>query len=56
MMKGQPLRLVTEEGALPVAEHKPILCPVHWEETAFEEIQRDIKLGVIEKVPEGEPV
>ena len=50
-----PMRLHLAEGAKPVAIHKPSPVPVHWEELVRDGLQKDIDLGVLEKVPVGEP-
>ena len=40
----------------PIAVHKPIPVPLHWQQEVKESIDRDVKLGVLEAVPVGEPV
>ena len=39
-----------------IAVHKPIPVPLHWQQEVKESIDRDVKLGVLEAVPVGEPV
>ena len=56
MMTGPPMRLMIDPNATPVATHKPIPIPVHWQEDIYADLQQDVKLGVIEPVPVGTPV
>ncbi len=57
MMQGaEPMRLLLKDGAEPVAIHKPALIPAHWQEQVRAEIERDIKLGVLERMPHNTPV
>ena len=56
MMDTPPLRLMVDPNAVPVAHHTPIPVPIHWQEEVKAGIDRDIRLGVIEPVPIGEPV
>ncbi len=46
MMAGPPLRLNMAT---------PASVPVHWEGKVKEHLDRDVRLGVIEKVPIGTP-
>lgn len=55
-MDGPPLEMHLKEGAKPIACHKAPPVPLHWQEKVFADLQRDEALGVIEKVPIGEPV
>ena len=54
-MSGTPVRIKFKKNILPYAVHKPIPVPHHWEEVVKEGIDRDIRLGVIEPVPQGTP-
>ena len=56
MMDTLPLRLMVDPNVVPLAHHTPVPVPVHWQEEEKAGIDRDIKLGVIEPVPIGEPV
>ena len=56
LMEGPPLELHVEPEAKPIAVHKPIPVPLHWQQEVKESIDRDVKLGVLEAVPVGEPV
>ena len=54
-MVGPPLRLNIDPGAKPVTVHKAASVPVHWEKKVKEHLDRDDRLGVLEKVPVGTP-
>ena len=57
MMKGaKPMRIHMREDAVPVAIHRPATIPAHWQEKVRQDIERDIKLGVLERVPHNTPV
>ncbi len=57
MMKGvPPMRILMKDGAEPVAVHRPAAIPAHWQEKVKADIERDIKLGVLERVPANTPV
>ena len=45
-----------DPDARPVAHHTPIPVPIHWKEDVKAGLDRDVRLGVIEQVPVGEPV
>ena len=55
-MEGPPLELHVDPEAKPIAVHKPIPVPLHWQQEVKESIDRVVKLGVLEAVPVGEPV
>ena len=55
-MKGEPLRLFTDESIKPHAVHTPSPIPVHFREEVKAQLDRDIALGVLEKVPLNTPV
>ena len=40
----------------PVATSRPTRVPIHWREQVKSQLDRDVALGVIEKVPPGTPV
>ena len=42
--------------AKPVASNRPVRVPVHWRGAVNEQLERDVALGVIEKVPPDTPV
>ena len=56
MMSGPPLRLMIDPAATPVAKHKPIPIPIHWQDDVYAGLEQDCRLGVIEPVPVGTPV
>ena len=56
MMSGPPMRLMVDPSATPVAYHKPIPIPVHWQDEVYKGLEQDCKMGVIEPVPVGTPV
>ena len=53
MMTGEPVRLHLKEDAVPYAAHTPIPVPHHWKQKVKEDIDRDVRLKIIEKVPQG---
>ncbi|XP_043204419.1 uncharacterized protein LOC122371791 [Amphibalanus amphitrite] len=55
-MDGPPLRIMLRPDAEPVAHHKAIPVPLHWQTEVKAALDRDVQLGVIEPVPIGEPV
>ena len=56
MMSGPPMRLMVDQDAKAVALHTPIPVPVHWQDETKADLDRDVRLGVIEPVPVGMPV
>ena len=56
IMSGKPLRLMIAPDATPTAHHKPIPVPLHWQEEVKAGLDRDVRLGVLEKVPVGTAV
>ena len=54
-MHGPPMKLMIDQNAKPVAIHKAIPVPIHFQEEVKEGLDRDVRLGVIEPVPEGTP-
>ena len=56
MMHGPPLELFVQEGARPHAVYQPGKVPVHWEDKVKQDLDRDVALGVLEKVPENTPM
>ena len=55
-MTGDPMKFHFKDDYEPHAVHTPIPIPHHWEDTVKEDIDRDVRLGILEKVPEGTPV
>ena len=56
MMEGPPMRLMIDPTAKPIAYHSPIPIPIHWQDDVKAGLDRDVRLGVLEPVPVGEPV
>ena len=52
-MTGEPVKLHLKEDAIPHAAHTPIPIPHHWKQKVKEDLDRDVRLGIIEKVPQG---
>ena len=55
-MSGPPIEIHVEENASPKTFHTAAPIPLHWQEQVKNDLIRDEALGVIEKVPYGEPV
>ena len=51
-----PVKLIVEENAVPVACTKASSIPINWLEKIKEELDKDVRLGVIAPVPENIPV
>jgi hypothetical protein len=56
LMESIPMRLMVDPNATPVAHHKPVPIPLHWQAEVKAGLDNDVALGVIEPVPVGEPV
>ena len=54
-MKGPPMKFHIDPDAVPVSRRKPIPVPLHWQEQVEQDLLRDIDLGILERVPHGEP-
>ena len=50
------MQLMVDPNATPVAHHTPVPVPLHWQDEVKAGLDQDIRLGVIEPVPVGEPV
>ncbi len=55
-MSGPPLSLSINPTATPKSFHTPIPVPVHWQDKVKASLDRDVRQGVLEKVPLGTPV
>ena len=55
-MSGPPIEIHMRDDAKPIACHKAASVPLHWQEKVHADVLRDEALGVIERVPYGEPV
>ena len=57
LLKGSPpLQLHVDPAAKPVAVHRPAVVPLHWQKAVHEGLLRDVRLGVLERVPVNTPV
>ena len=55
-MTGQPpLRIHLKEDVDPVAIHRPATIPAHWADQVRKDLEQDIALGVLERVPANTP-
>ena len=55
-MAGPPVEIHVDPTATPKACHTPANIPIHWQQKVYEDLLRDEALGVVERVPYGEPV
>lgn len=55
-MEGPPIEIHVEPTATPKASHTPAPVPLHWQQRVYEDLLCDEALGVIERVPDGEPM
>ena len=55
-MEGPPVEIHVDPDVTPKACHTPATIPLHWQQRVHEDLLRDEALGVIERVPYGEPV
>ena len=55
-MTGEPLQLFVDDSVKPTAIHVPSPAPIHQRKEAKEQIDRDIRLGVIKTVKVNTPV
>ena len=55
-MKGPPIEMHLDSAATPRVCHTAANVPIHWQEQVKADLERDVALGVIERVPYGEPV
>ena len=54
-MEGPPVEIHVDPSAPPKACHTPATVPIHWQQRVYDDLLRDEALGVIERVPYGEP-
>ena len=50
-MTGPPMKLMVDPKATPVAHTKAIPVPLHFNDAVKEDLDRDVRLGVVEPVP-----
>ena len=55
-MKCEPVHIHLRKDAKPWATHRPFQIPLCWKDEVKASIDRDVKDGIIEEVPIGEPV
>ncbi|KAK3710029.1 hypothetical protein QZH41_012419, partial [Actinostola sp. cb2023] len=55
-MEGPAVEIHLDPTATPKASHTPANVPIHWQQRVYDDLFRDEALGVIERVPYGEPV
>ena len=55
MKDSPPMKLFADKNAKPVAFHKPFPIPLHWQEAVKQQLDNDVKMGVLAKVPIGTP-
>ena len=55
-MHGPPLEFALKPNAVPKAVYTPSVVPRHWEEKIKRDLDRDIEMGVLEKVDVNDPV
>ena len=55
-MEGPPIEIHIDPQATPRTCHTAVTIPLHWQEKVQADLLRDEALGVIERVPHGEPV
>ena len=51
-----PLRIFVDDEARPIAAHSPSQIPLHWQQAVKDGLDRDVRLGVLEKVEVNDPV
>eukprot|EP00794_Sanderia_malayensis_P020931 gene20931-22985_t len=51
-MTGEPMKVEFKDDCKPYAVHTPIPVPHHWKERVKKDLDRDVHLGIIEKVPQ----
>ena len=56
MENSPPIRLFVNEDATPVTFHTPSQVPLYWQEVVKMRLNRDVRLGVLEKVLVNDPV
>ena len=56
MRDDPPMQVFIDPDATPTTVHTPAVVPIHWREDVKEQLDKDVRLGVIEKVPPNSPV
>ena len=52
-LTGKPMDIEMKPNVTPVAVHTPIPVPHHWKKQVKADLDRDVRLGIIEPVPQG---
>ena len=52
---GPPLHFTLKPDVQPVAACTPAAIPIHWMAPVREQLEQDVKLDILEKVPANEP-
>ena len=55
-MHGPPLEFALKPDSVPHAVFTPAVVPLHWEEKVRRDLDRDVDMGVLERVDVNEPV
>ena len=55
-MAGPPMEIRVDPNARPSVTRRPPRVAVHWQQDVAEQLQKDVALGVIERVPPNTPV
>ena len=53
-MDGPPISLLVSDDARPIKHNNPASIPLHWQDKVKEDLERDVRMGVLERVPYGE--
>ena len=56
LMNCEPLQLHVDPNGHPLAVHKPAMVPIHWQDKVLADLERDVRIGVLEKVAPNTPV
>ena len=54
-MEGPPIQIHVDPNATPISLTKPAPVPLHWQDEVKNDLERDVAMGVLERVPLGEP-
>ena len=55
VMEGQPHHIHLKPGSVPYTCHIPANMAMHWEADVYKRLMKDVRQGIIEEVPQGEP-
>ena len=55
LMCCDPLQLHIDPDSKSVAVYKPALVPIHWQEKVHADLERDVRIGVLERVSPNTP-